>query len=146
VSARVLWRALVLQALAIGALFALLLELPLPAGFFREYGAGVGPVAWLGCSLLVARALRLGSGGVLLAATASGAVAVAASLALGHTAGMVAGVIAFGLLCARLARAAEAREDGCSLAGTQAFARADSVSEPGARLEEQRRTSAGRAW
>ncbi len=96
----ILWRASAAQALVVGALFALLVALPLPHGLFREFGAFVGPLSWLGCSLVVARFLRLRVGSALAAAAASGLVAVAVNALMGHTAGMVIGVLAFGLICA----------------------------------------------
>lgn len=74
-----LWRAALVQALAVGSLFALLLALPLPAELFRDQGAFIGPLSWLLCSLVTARVLRLGAGRALAAALASGLAAVAAS-------------------------------------------------------------------
>ena len=99
-----LWRAALLQALAVAPLFALLVAVPLPPGFFREQGALVGPAAWLVCSLVVASILRLGVPNALAVAVGSGLLAVAAGALLGHSAGMVAGVLGFGALCGRITR------------------------------------------
>ncbi len=96
----ILLRACLAQALVVGALFALLVALPLPRGLFREFGAFVGPLSWLGCSLVVARILRLRVGSALAAAAVSGLVAVAVNAVAGHTAGMVVGVLVFGVVCA----------------------------------------------
>jgi len=95
----ILWRACAAQALVVGALFALLVALPLPRSLFREFGALVGPLSWLGCSLVVARLLRLRVGSALAAAAVSGLVAVAVNAGMGHAAGLVAGVLAFGVAC-----------------------------------------------
>lgn len=96
----IFWRACAAQAIVVGALFALLVALPLPRVLFREFGAFVGPLSWLLCSLVVARILRLRVGTALTAAAASGLVAVAVNAVAGHTAGIVIGVLAFGAVCA----------------------------------------------
>jgi hypothetical protein len=98
----VLWRATLAQAVAVGALFAVLVALPIPISFFREHGALVGPVSWLGCALVVARVLSFRAWEAVSAAAISGALAVLAALATSHTGGMVAGVLAFGGACALL--------------------------------------------
>ena len=94
-----LWRSALVQALAVGALFALLVALPLSPELFRESGALIGPVSWLLCSLVTARVLSLTPGRALAAAVGSGLAAVAASAVLGHLAGMIVGVLAFGVVC-----------------------------------------------
>jgi hypothetical protein len=96
----ILWRACVAQALVVGALFALLVALPLPRALFQDFGTFVGPLSWLLCSLLVARVLSLRVGAALTAAAVSGLVAVAVNAVVGHAAGMVVGVLAFGVVCA----------------------------------------------
>ncbi len=104
-SGSILWRAILAQAVAVGALFALLLALPLPSALFREQGAWIGPLSWLVCSLLSGWVLRLGAGRAVGAAVISGCVAVAAGSVIGHSSGMVAGVLVFGLACAVRLRA-----------------------------------------
>ncbi len=105
----ILWRACAAQALVVGALFALLVVLPLPRELFREFGALVGPLSWLGCSLVVARMLRLRIGSALAAAALSGLVAVAVNAVVGHAAGIVAGILAFGVGCGLAAGASGPR-------------------------------------
>ena len=95
-SASLLGRAGVVQAAAVGLLFVVLLALPLPRALFRDYGAVVGPLSWLACSLVTARILRLSATRMLAAAVLSGLLAGVVGLGLGHLAGMVIGAIAFG--------------------------------------------------
>jgi hypothetical protein len=97
----VLWRACATQALVVGAAF-ILLALLLPRSFFRDYGTAAGPLAWLACSLISGRLLRIHMAQALAAAVASGAIGAAANLVVGHTGGMVAGVLAFGATAALL--------------------------------------------
>jgi hypothetical protein len=99
-----LWRACAAQALVVGAAFVVL-ALLLPRSFFRDYGAVAGPLAWLGCSLVSGRLLRIGIAQALAAAVASGAIGAAANVVIGHTGGMVAGVLAFGAASALLVMA-----------------------------------------
>ena len=67
----IFFRSLAVQALLVGALFAVL-ALALPKSFFEDYGWATGPVAWIGCSILTARILALPTGLVLFAALAGG--------------------------------------------------------------------------
>ena len=96
----ILWRACLAQAIVVGSLFALLVALPLPRALFRDFGTFVGPLSWLLCSLIVARVLSLRVGAALTGAVVSGLVAVAVNAVAGHAAGMVVGVLAFGVVCA----------------------------------------------
>ncbi len=121
----ILWRACAAQALVVGALFALLVAMPLPRGLFREFGAFVGPLSWVGCSLVVARILHLRVGSALVAAAVSGLVAVAVNAAVGHAAGMVVGVLAFGVVCALATGASGLRPGAARPARTAAAHRAD---------------------
>ena len=41
------WRSLAVQTAVVGGLFLLLLALPLGDDFFEDYGAVVGPLAWI---------------------------------------------------------------------------------------------------
>ncbi len=111
-SVSTLWRAIFVQAVAVGALFALLLALPLPTELFREQGAWIGPLSWLACALITARVIGLGSMRAVAAAVTSGLAAVAVSLGIGHASGMVAGVLVFGLACASRVRVSSDRGDG----------------------------------
>jgi hypothetical protein len=103
VDVRVLGRAVVAQGVAVGVLFALLVAAPLSSGFFRDFGWAVGPGAWLVAALVASRWIPLATALVIAAAAVSGLVAGGLSLAVSHAAGMVLGVLAFGLLCGGLA-------------------------------------------
>ena len=122
VAVSILWRACLAQAIVVGALFALLVALPLPRVLFRDFGAFVGPLSWLLCSVIVARVLSLRTGAALSAAAVSGLVAVAANAVVGHAAGMVVGVLAFGIVCA-LAVSVGSRPDAARPAQAAAFRR-----------------------
>jgi len=96
----IFWRALVVQALAVGVLFGLLLALPLERGFFRDYGAVIGPVAWAASAIVTARVLSLALGPVLGSALAAGAVGLAAGLVIGHGPGLLVSLPLFAAGCA----------------------------------------------
>ena len=98
-------RAAAAQAVAVTALFALLVLAPLPDDFFRDFGAMVGPLAWIACSLVSARLLSLPAPFALLCALGSGLAAAAVAAAASHLAGLVLGVVVFGALCALHRRA-----------------------------------------
>jgi hypothetical protein len=95
VSLRLALRAGAVQGLLVGAVYLLLVLLPLPEGFFREWGWLAGPGAWLGCAFVAARLLRLAPATGVLAAVAGGAAAVLVGL-LSHDLGTVLAVVAFG--------------------------------------------------
>ncbi len=100
----IFWRALVVQALTVGALFALLLALPLERQFFRDYGAVIGPLAWTTGAFVTARVLSLPLKPVLLAALAAGFFGLAAGLAVGHGPGLIVSLPLFAGGCAALVR------------------------------------------
>ena len=89
-------RAGAVQGLLVAAVFATLVALPLPEGFFQSYGVLAGPTAWLVCALATTRILRLGT---RIGATAAVAGALAAVLVglLNHDFGTIVAVLAFGL-------------------------------------------------
>ena len=95
----IFWRALVVQALVVGALFGLLLALPLEREFFRDYGAVIGPLAWTVAAVVTARALALGLLPVLGAALVSGALGLAAGLGIGHGPGLLVSLPLFAAGC-----------------------------------------------
>lgn len=95
-----LWRAALVQALAVGLLFALLVLAPLPEGFFRDNGAAIGPAAWVLASLVAGRVLGLALRHTLLAALVGGLAAGALGALAGHTAGLVAGITVFAMAAA----------------------------------------------
>jgi hypothetical protein len=99
----VLWRAALVQLVAVGVLFAVLAIL-LPHSFFDSWGWIVGPVAWMLCAALTARVVRLPLGPTLLGAVLAGipdAICVVIGL---HTVGDVIAIILFALWCGRMPR------------------------------------------
>lgn len=92
-------RSLAVQALLVGGLFALLVVLPLPEDFFKDYGFLTGPLAWIVCSILTARILSLPAGLALFAALAGGVAGALVGLAAGHPAGLVVSLLVFGASC-----------------------------------------------
>ena len=93
------WKALVVQALLVGVLFAILAALPLPEDFFREFGFITGPLAWILCSAGTARILSLPLGFVAFGALAGGVAGVIVLLVAGHLPGMVAALLVFSASC-----------------------------------------------
>ena len=98
----VFWRALLIQAGAVIALSLVLIALPLPESFFRDYGFLAGPGAWALCAVVTARVVALPVLWVLGAALAAGLVGTLLSLLGGHWPGVVGGVLAFALGCAAI--------------------------------------------
>jgi hypothetical protein len=92
-------RSLVVQALVVGALFGLLLLLPLDKDFFSDYGFLIGPVSWLVCSLVTARVLSLPAGLALFAALAGGVAGTLVGLVAGHGPGLVISLLVFAASC-----------------------------------------------
>ena len=70
-NARLFWKSLAVQTVVVAIPFALL-DLALDRSFFEDWGWAVGPVVWLGCSVVTARILRLPLGYVLFSALAGG--------------------------------------------------------------------------
>jgi hypothetical protein len=99
VDARLFWKALAVQTTAIALLFAILVALPLPKGFFEDFGFATGPLAWMLCCFVTARVLRRPSATAIAAAALGGLAGVALFLAIGHTAGLVAGLLGFAVTC-----------------------------------------------
>ena len=97
--ARLFWKALAVQAVALIALFAVLVALPLSQGFFERWGVVTGPLAWLGCTLVTARLLRLPPPTALLAAAIGGAAGALVFLLASHAAGMAAALVVFAACC-----------------------------------------------
>ena len=82
-----------------GALFGLLLLLPLDEDFFSDYGFAIGPLAWLACSLVTARLLSLPAGLALFAALAGGVAGTLVGLVAGHEPGLVISLLVFAASC-----------------------------------------------
>ena len=70
-NARLFWKALVVQAVVVAIPFAVL-GLALSDDFFEDWGWVVGPIVWLGCSLVTARILDIPLAYVLFSAVAGG--------------------------------------------------------------------------
>jgi hypothetical protein len=102
----VLWRSALAQTVAVAAV-SLLLALLLPHSFFQDWGWLTGPLAWLGCAALTARALHLRAPGVLLGAALAGIPSALAVLIGLHWLGVVVAIGAFALWCAWIAARAE---------------------------------------
>ncbi len=92
-------RSLAVQALAVAAVFAVLVALPLGGDFFEDYGIVTGPVAWVACSAVTARLLSLPIGLALFAALAGGVAGALVALVTSHTVGLVIGLLVFGASC-----------------------------------------------
>ena len=93
------WRSLLVQAVIIGVLFALL-ALSFDREFFKDYGFAIGPLAWLGCSLVTARLLSLPAGLATFAALAGGVAGFLVGLVAGHAPGLVVSLLVFAASCA----------------------------------------------
>ena len=95
-----LWRAALVQAVAVAALSALL-ALALPEDFFEDWGWISGPAAWLACAAVTARVLRLPPAHTLLGAVLAG-LPSALFVVLGvHWLGASVAVLLFATWCAR---------------------------------------------
>jgi hypothetical protein len=107
VNARLFWKSLAVQAVAVAIPFAAL-GLALDKDFFEDWGWAVGPVVWLGCSLVTARVLALPLGYVLFSALAGGVAGAIVMLAATHLAGMGAALLVFAASCGSYDPEAEA--------------------------------------
>jgi hypothetical protein len=99
----ILWRAALVQTVAVGVLFAVL-AVTLPHSFFVDYGAVAGPAGWIAASLITMWALRLPLRTVALASAVSGGLAALLGAAVSHAVSLPAAVAAFALICASSVR------------------------------------------
>jgi hypothetical protein len=99
----IFWRAAVAQLLAVAGL-SLLLAVTLPHSFFDDWGWVTGPLAWLVCAAVTARALKLDMRAVLLGAVLAGVPSAIGVIAGVHWLGVSIAVAAFAAWCAWLAR------------------------------------------
>jgi hypothetical protein len=97
-------QAVAVPTVAVVVLSLVLVALPLPDGFFRDFGFVAGPAAWALCAVLTAKVLRLPVLPVLGAALVAGLVGTLVSLVGGHWPGVAGGLIAFGGICGWLGR------------------------------------------
>jgi hypothetical protein len=107
VNARLFWKSLVVQAVAVAIPFAIL-GLALDRDFFEDWGWAVGPVVWLACSVVTARVLALPLGYVLFSAVAGGVAGLLVMLATSHLPGMGAALLVFAASCGSYDPEAEA--------------------------------------
>jgi hypothetical protein len=101
VNTSILWRAALLQLLAV-AVLSLVLGLALPHSFFETWGWIAGPASWLLCAAFTARVLALPLAPTLLGAVLAGLPSLLAVLVGLHWLGAVVAVALFALWCARL--------------------------------------------
>jgi hypothetical protein len=99
----VLWRAALVQALAVAAL-SIALAVALPHSFFEDWGWLAGPAAWIVCALVTARVVGLPIAGTLVGAVLAGLPSILAVVVGVHWLGAVLAIVLFALWCARLAR------------------------------------------
>jgi hypothetical protein len=101
----ILWRAALVQAVAVGVLFAAL-ALTLPHSFFVDWGAVVGPAGWIAASLVTWRVLALPLSSVALASAAAGGAAALLGVVAAHAVALPVAIGVFAVLCAARARRA----------------------------------------
>jgi hypothetical protein len=99
VNSRLFWLSLLIQAAGVAALSGVLIALPLPHDFFKDWGFLVGPVAWIACSFVTARLLALPIGYVLFAALAGGVAGTIVLLVTSHWPGVGAALLVFAASC-----------------------------------------------
>jgi hypothetical protein len=95
----VLPRAAGIQLLLVAALFGVL-ALTVDRSFFEDNGVIVGPLAWIGCSLVTGRILKLSLGRAAIAAALSGAAAGLIGMAVEHVISLPVAIAVFALICA----------------------------------------------
>src|SRR3954447_18409080 len=95
----ILWRAALVQALAVGVLFAVL-ALTLPHSFFEDWGAFVGPAGWIAASLVTWRALALPLRTIALASAVAGVAAALIGAVAEHAVALPVAIGVFAALCA----------------------------------------------
>jgi predicted anti-sigma-YlaC factor YlaD len=106
-NAQLFWKALVVQLVAVALLAGVLIALPLPEDFFEDAGFAIGPLAWIACSLVTARVLRLPLAFVLFAALAGGVAGALVMLAASHWPGLLAALLVFAASCGSYDASAE---------------------------------------
>ncbi|MGC1164895.1 MAG: hypothetical protein WA862_02175 [Solirubrobacterales bacterium] len=105
---RILWRAALVQLVAV-AVLSTALGLILPNDFFADWGWFAGPASWLLCAAFTARVLYLPLVPTLIGAVLAGLPSLIAVLIGLHWAGALLAIALFALWCARLPRPDAAR-------------------------------------
>ena len=95
----ILWRAALVQTLAVALLFAVL-ALTLPHSFFEDWGVIVGPAGWIAASLVTMKVVGLPLGRVALASAVAGASAALIGAVAEHSISLPVAVVVFALICA----------------------------------------------
>jgi hypothetical protein len=88
------WRAAAIQGVLVGGLFVVL-ALALDKEFFEDYGVIVGPLIWIGCSLITGRVLHLPVTFTLFCALAGAVAGIVVELAAPHGAAVAAAIGVF---------------------------------------------------
>ena len=88
------WRAAAIQGAQVGVLFVIL-ALAFDEEFFEDYGFVVGPIIWIGCSLVTGRILSIPLGFVAFCALAGAVAGIVVELAAPHFAAIIAAVAVF---------------------------------------------------
>jgi hypothetical protein len=83
----------------VAVLFGILIALPLPKDFFKDYGYFTGPLAWIAVTVMSARLLPIPAGIVLFNALAGGVAGFLVGLVAGHTPGLVIALLVFAASC-----------------------------------------------
>jgi hypothetical protein len=99
---RILWRAALVQLIAV-AVLSIALGLALPHSFFEDWGWLAGPGSWLLCAAFTARVLSLPLAPTLAGAMLAGLPSLVAVLIDLHWAGALLAVALFALWCGWLA-------------------------------------------
>ncbi len=99
-NSRLFWRAALIQALLVAALFGILVALPLPDDFFKDFGIVAGPIAWIVCSLITGRILSLPLSLTAFAAAAGGVAGTLVGLVGSHFVAFPVAVAVFAASCA----------------------------------------------
>jgi hypothetical protein len=100
---RILWRAALVQLVAV-AVLSLVLGLALPHDFFADWGWIAGPASWMLCAAFTARVLYLPLAPTLIGAVLAGLPSLVAVLIGLHWVGAIIAVGLFAVWCARLPR------------------------------------------
>jgi hypothetical protein len=87
------------QLVLVGVVFALL-ALTVPRSFFDDYGALVGPLAWIGCSLATGLILHIPLPRLAVAAAAAGLLAGLVGTAVDHVVSLPVAIAVFAAICA----------------------------------------------
>ncbi len=95
----ILWRAALVQTLAVAVLFGVL-ALALPRSFFDDWGALVGPAGWIAASLVTMRALALPLRRAALASAVAGGTAALTGAVAAHAVSLPVAVAVFAVICA----------------------------------------------